>query len=330
MEQTDMQSGPQRLMATIDTLMRDGWIEDFATWEAPDGDWERTHTSVPGAYIHIVQRGSLLVEVFDDGHAPKAESGDVILLPRGSGHRLKTVGGHDWKQGNGGASSVEVCTITYRTPRATDLIELLPSCMLLRRDFSRPMERVFDLVRLLLEGFREPGWYFPSIAARLTESVLLAGVFRDLKAHLPEVTMDQGSLDVRIARAISSMGSDHSRAWTVESLADHCGMSRSAFAAGFKRHVGQTPKAYLAGLRISEAQRLLVNTRLTLAAIARQIGYSNLVSFSHAFKNMTGVSPGEYRRNPSTREQAVQFSPANPLRPEGPRRTIQTSAHEVA
>ena len=48
--------------------------------------------------------------------------------------------------------------------------------------------------------------------------------------------------------------------------------------------------------RIDQAERLLAGSDLPLAKIARQLGFSELATFSRAFKQATGRSPGEFRR----------------------------------
>jgi AraC-like DNA-binding protein len=48
--------------------------------------------------------------------------------------------------------------------------------------------------------------------------------------------------------------------------------------------------------RIGEAQNLLINTDMTITAIAAQIGYNNSNYFQNAFRNAVGISPGEYRK----------------------------------
>ncbi|KAB8137796.1 AraC family transcriptional regulator [Gracilibacillus oryzae] len=63
----------------------------------------------------------------------------------------------------------------------------------------------------------------------------------------------------------------------------------------FKQTTGCSFVEYLNAIRINEAKRLLVESKMKVAQIARNTGYANHVNFWRAFKRMTGVSPNEYR-----------------------------------
>ena len=64
----------------------------------------------------------------------------------------------------------------------------------------------------------------------------------------------------------------------------------------FKEESGFSPMKYATLRRIGEAQNLLINTDMTITAIAAQIGYNNSNYFQNAFRNAVGISPGEYRK----------------------------------
>lgn len=82
---------------------------------------------------------------------------------------------------------------------------------------------------------------------------------------------------------------------TVESIADYVKVDRAHFTRKFHQEFGITPAKYLQELRIREARRLLERTDLNLSSIAQSIGYTDMFTFSKAFKKLTGLSPREYR-----------------------------------
>ena len=53
---------------------------------------------------------------------------------------------------------------------------------------------------------------------------------------------------------------------------------------------------YVTRLRVHRALALLREERLTLAAVARQVGYGSEAALSAAVKRWTGRSPGSYGR----------------------------------
>lgn len=83
--------------------------------------------------------------------------------------------------------------------------------------------------------------------------------------------------------------------WTVASLAERAGVSRAAFARRFTEQVGEPPLGYLTSWRMALAADLIAGTDLTLAAVARRVGYANAFALSAAFKRAHGVSPATFR-----------------------------------
>ena len=65
----------------------------------------------------------------------------------------------------------------------------------------------------------------------------------------------------------------------------------------FKKETGQSLGAYLQDRRIHEAKKLLVQTNIQVNEIAQRVGYDNFSYFSHTFREKTGVTPNEYRKN---------------------------------
>jgi AraC-like DNA-binding protein len=73
-----------------------------------------------------------------------------------------------------------------------------------------------------------------------------------------------------------------------------CGMSRSAFASGFRDIVGITPGSYLQSWRVGLAQKALLQGK-SLKLIAVEVGYGSEAALSRAFKALSGKSPREWK-----------------------------------
>ncbi len=71
---------------------------------------------------------------------------------------------------------------------------------------------------------------------------------------------------------------------------------------------GQTPQAYLHGLRVAQAQVLLQTTYLTVEAVAQQSGYGDAGSFRKMFARTTGETPGAYRKRFLLRTSRKQWT----------------------
>ncbi|MBR2042887.1 MAG: helix-turn-helix domain-containing protein [Clostridia bacterium] len=82
---------------------------------------------------------------------------------------------------------------------------------------------------------------------------------------------------------------------TVSFLAKELNLNRSYFCDLFKKEVGISPKEYIDDYRISAACEILKQSELSISEVAENAGYSDLSSFSKAFKERVGVPPKAYR-----------------------------------
>jgi transcriptional regulator GlxA family with amidase domain len=101
--------------------------------------------------------------------------------------------------------------------------------------------------------------------------------------------------DPALARALAAMHEHPEWAWSVDSLAATAALSRTAFANRFRELAGLTPGAYLARLRMDLAREWLQAGVLSMDEIAARSGYASTAAFAKAFKQVTGVPPGQVR-----------------------------------
>jgi transcriptional regulator GlxA family with amidase domain len=102
--------------------------------------------------------------------------------------------------------------------------------------------------------------------------------------------------DGAVARAIGRMHVAPERGCTVAALAAETAMSRSSFAARFKRQVDSGPLEYLSRWRMQLAAESLQDTELRIDQVAEKVGYASEAEFSRAFKRSFTRSPGAWRR----------------------------------
>ncbi|MBN8768755.1 MAG: AraC family transcriptional regulator [Stenotrophomonas nitritireducens] len=134
------------------------------------------------------------------------------------------------------------------------------------------------------------------LADRLFEVVVLQ-LLRWLLDHPQQAGIRPGLItglsDPRLARALVAMHDHPGESWTLERMAGHAGMSRTAFANAFRERVGQTPADYLGGWRIALAQNRLREGR-PIKLLAEELGYANPSALSRAFSARVGFSPREW------------------------------------
>lgn len=78
-------------------------------------------------------------------------------------------------------------------------------------------------------------------------------------------------------------------------LAAHVNVSPSHLSATYKKITGRNIIDAIGETRISNAQKLLLNSTLTMREISEKTGFSNQYYFSACFKKITGHSPSIYR-----------------------------------
>jgi len=106
--------------------------------------------------------------------------------------------------------------------------------------------------------------------------------------------------DPKVGRAIEQLHREPARPWSVQTLAAAVALSPSRFAARFREVTGCSVMSYVAGWRMNLACRLLRDTEHGLADIAARVGYTDVTSFSRAFKALVGTSPTGWRAQGGT------------------------------
>jgi AraC-like DNA-binding protein len=64
-----------------------------------------------------------------------------------------------------------------------------------------------------------------------------------------------------------------------------------------KKHTGMTPLQYLRTIQMNQAKSLLENTELPITKIGEQIGMDGPGYFNRVFRQLTGMTPSQYRKN---------------------------------
>jgi AraC-like DNA-binding protein/mannose-6-phosphate isomerase-like protein (cupin superfamily) len=81
----------------------------------------------------------------------------------------------------------------------------------------------------------------------------------------------------------------------IDTVAQTLGLSRRRFTQLFREIVGESWQKRVTGLRMKYAADLLQRTSLSIRSIAFECGYRDLSHFYRVFKQMHGMSPGQYR-----------------------------------
>ena len=97
-------------------------------------------------------------------------------------------------------------------------------------------------------------------------------------------------------RAIWFLEGRYDRDVSIQETADFAGLSRSHLYRVMMEEYGLSPKEMLLRIRMRHAERLLMDTTLTLDELAPRVGLRTGTQLGVCFKAVYGVSPGRYRK----------------------------------
>ena len=132
---------------------------------------------------------------------------------------------------------------------------------------------------------------------------LVAAVLTESGPPTPSRTRAAHARDLQtVQRALLGYLDDSER--TVGQVASEMGMSLRYVQKLFQLH-GTTPRAWLFRARVERARQYLLSTDATVAAISDQVGFRDVSHFSRLFRDVTGSSPGEFRRSSRAAEMPI-------------------------
>lgn len=100
-----------------------------------------------------------------------------------------------------------------------------------------------------------------------------------------------------IVPALEYIKHNYMNQFSMESLADLCGLSPTHFRRVFNNTMGGSPLEYLNTVRITKACNLLRSTEESILNISESVGFHSISSFNRYFYRLVNMSPREYRRS---------------------------------
>ena len=281
------------------------------------GPW-LTHGLPEWSMIYVVRQGACWLATDGEQELIPLRTGDTVVLPHGKYHMLRD------SNTTGRSSAREVSLF----PQTADDVELTPVASLAQTPtrllvarFHNPIGKASPLfaalpIRMLLtglggklsDGLDEIAALLEREAAaqhlgrsKILENLVQVLFIQAMRSHLlhdSQKVASTGSAlaDPIIGKALGLIHGQPEASWTVASLAEAVGVSRSAFAARFADKAGMAPAQYLWQERMQRAAELLRNEALGIKEIATRVGYDSESAFSNAFKRWSGAAPGSFRR----------------------------------
>lgn len=150
------------------------------------------------------------------------------------------------------------------------------------------------LARLIVELGRAMDADLKVARAILQQAVVLLG------AHIERLTENAPRSRLapwQVKRAIRFIDENAGRRFQVREIAAAVRLSPGYFSSAFKESFGRSAKAYIIEHRLRQAKRLMIETSMTLAQIAKACGFADQAHFSRTFNTWVGDTPSRWRQS---------------------------------
>ena len=99
---------------------------------------------------------------------------------------------------------------------------------------------------------------------------------------------------------------------SLSEMAELVKLSKFHFIRAFKKTTGLAPYQFVLSRRVERAQELLAQPRLSVAAVAKSVGFHNTLQLDRAFHRLMGMTPWSYRNQVAgNRSKFIRQEPAN-------------------
>lgn len=219
------------------------------------------------------------------------EPGDIFLIPSGNLH--------SYLDQKGGTRFIYVFKTDFLHSLSgfPYIMSLLTRPVLISSDtFSDIYEKEIGLILILAADYwqQSPLWEM-QVYADLMSFFSCYGNSCMNHANLEAIAPDRQNVSECLDKLFEYVQHHFAEDISLEQAADVAGYSKFYFTRIFKECTGQTFMEYLRSVRISEAEKLLLDNQTPISSIAFQSGFSSLTTFNRIFKQIKGCAPSEYR-----------------------------------
>jgi len=264
------------------------------------------------AQFHMVVSGDAVLQ-HGDGTQIFLSSGDLVVYPTGAAHTIsdskdspirtgeEVVGavlrGLAVFAGNGRRTRLICGHFSYDLSHRHPLVAELPERLTLRSSDILNNGTLLSLLQLIVQETNQPAIGSQTIVQRLSDAVFIA----ILRAHIALEKPDRGYFaalrDPRLAQCIATIHEAFPETLSLDALARASGLSRSALALNFKRHLGIGPGEYATSWKLLNAAQMLVQSDKSIDAVSFSCGYHSPSSFARAFRNYYGMAASKFRES---------------------------------
>jgi AraC-like DNA-binding protein len=168
-------------------------------------------------------------------------------------------------------------------------------------DYPKPPYYASYKHRLPQVRFNQPAIQLRFSAALLRRSLHTADstTAQLVKKQCDEEMVHLGLTDNFLDRVKAEMRASAEACLNQSSLAQRLNLSQRTLNRRLQK-LGASYRTLLTEQRMESAKRLLRDPRISIASVAEQMGYTNPVNFTRAFRRAVGLAPSAYRENISS------------------------------
>jgi AraC-like DNA-binding protein len=264
--------------------------------------------------FHVIASGRCWIEV-PGGERHWANGGDVIVLPYNDEHRMGGTAAANavsittiiepppWERmpviryGEGGRATQIVCGyLICDDPMFAPKLRVFPSAFVVSPPPGPAREWVKASIEYAVQQTTQVGIDRFEAPPQIPE-LLLREI---LKLHLASAPASERGWarairDPVLVPALAAIHGSPERRWSVASLAREANVSISLLDERFRDLLGIAPIRYLTRWRMHVAEDLLRSSDLSVAVVARRVGYDSEEAFSRAFKRAHDQPPSVWR-----------------------------------
>jgi AraC family transcriptional regulator, alkane utilization regulator len=286
--------------------------------------WGLQMSAFRGATFLAVNSGNCWLEVTGVKTPIPLMSGDLVFLSQGQSHTVRDVPSErmdaertqstiafdrllqnqveedtsvfHWG-GDGLSTTILYGQFKFMTVQENSLLSALPPMLIFKKDTGQSVEWMDTALTFMAAELAKahPGGQtlIHHLASILLIQIVRAYIF---STECGERCWLTALSDPAIGAALNLIHRHPDRSWTAEEIAEKVGISRTTFFTKFRELVGEPPSQYLTRWRMQRASQILQLGHMTLYEVASLVGYESEASFSKAFKQWMGQSPGAYRQ----------------------------------
>ncbi len=298
------------ILSQLLTLIR---LHGEGVYTAEVANHFHAHLPAGPSHLHFVEAGALWIT--PDGDAPlQLQTGDLVVLPHGRGHRLshcaqvKRAADDFFAAGQFDAATLKIrhgdgaplATVIggifrYERLPLPPIMRALPTLIHIPGDGGRVPEWLRLLSHFLMAEAHEVRPGARLMVSRIIDLLVIRALRSWAELHPQQSRWLASPAGERIGLALHAIHADPYRSWQVEHLARHAGLSRSLFAQQFAQITGESPMRYIALWRLSVADDLIRSGNVSVGDAARRVGYHSEAGFSRAFKAYFGHAPKQVK-----------------------------------